>query len=260
MSEGSIDYSCANGVATITFNNPDRRNAVSLRMWQQLEEVIGQITEDIRCVVLTGAGGKAFAAGADITEFRQQRREPASRASYDTAAYGAMDRLYALPQPTIAQISGFCIGAGMALALCCDVRFASEGSIFAIPAGRLGLGYGISETKRLVDAVGVSVATDMLISARRYMAAEALAMRLVTRVVEAGQLQEVVDAYAAAVSSNAPITVQGAKRIIKELARTSPDADLGLCAALVDRCFASADYIEGIEAFLGKRAPIFTGS
>lgn len=259
MSSGQVSYACASGVATITIDNAARMNSISLAMWRQLDEILANLDDDARCVVMVGEGGKAFASGADISEFKELRREPAARVAYDEAAYGAMNRLASLKQPLIANVSGYCIGAGMALALCCDVRIASDTSVFAIPAGRLGLGYGPTEIKRLMDAVGVATATDMLVSARRLRADEALSKGLVTQVHPAQDLLSQVEAYCAAVAANAPLTIQAAKRIIKELALPSTAVDLDLCEQLTNHCFESADYVEGINAFLDKRSPDFKG-
>lgn len=259
VSSGQVSYACANGVGTITIDNAARMNSISLAMWRQLDSILADLNDETRCIVLRGEGGKAFASGADISEFKELRREPAARIAYDEAAYGAMTRLASLKQPLIAQISGYCIGAGMALALCCDVRIAADSSVFAIPAGRLGLGYGPTELKRLMDAVGVATATDMLVSARRLNAEEALAKGLVSQIHPANYLAAQVEAYCAAVVANAPLTIQAAKRIIKELALPSTAVDRALCERLTEHCFESADYVEGINAFLAKRNPIFTG-
>jgi enoyl-CoA hydratase len=256
---GRIDAEVRGAVMWITIDNQAKHNAMSLHMWRDLDARLDEVTEQIRCVVLRGAGDKAFVAGADISEFAQQRRTPADLAAYDTAAESAMNKLHGLAQPTVAAISGYCIGGGMALALCCDIRLSSDTGQFAIPAARLGLGYPASGLKKLLDAVSVPVATEMLITARRYSAPEALAMGLINRIHSAASLLTEVEQYAQSIAKSAPLTVRAAKRTIKELARMNPGADLDVCDRLIAACFASDDYAEGTRAFMEKREPHFTG-
>ncbi len=259
MDVGTVILDLDGPVAQITISNEARRNAMSLAMWQQLGEQLSQLGDDVRCLVLQGAGDKAFVAGADISEFRGSRRSPVDVEHYDGCAEAAMNALHDLSIPTIAKISGFCIGGGMALALCCDVRLAEIGSQFAIPAARLGLGYGATNIKHLLDAVSVPVATDMLVSARRFSAEEALQMGLVNRIYPPDQFAAQVGRYVADIARNAPLTVQAAKRTIRELTKIRPDADLALCKDLIAACFASEDYLEGMTAFAEKREPQFKG-
>jgi enoyl-CoA hydratase/carnithine racemase len=180
-------------------------------------------------------------------------------AVYEAAAESVFRGLRELPQPTVAVIRGHCVGGGVALALSCDIRLAAHDSRFAIPAARLGLGYGVDGTKRLVDVVGVPVAMDMLVSARTLVAPEALAVGLVNRVHPADRLAAEADDYVAAVAANAPLTIRAAKRVITELSEPGPTFDRDRSERLVADCNASADYAEGTAAFMAKRRPRFSG-
>jgi enoyl-CoA hydratase/carnithine racemase len=248
-------------VATVTFNNPGKHNALSADMRAALPGVLRALNADgdVRVIVMTGAGDKAFTAGADISEFGEQRTSPAARASYDQASAAANDAWASLDKPVIAMIRGFCIGGGLVTALQADIRIASDDSQFGVPAARLGLGYGVSGVTALMNLIGPARTAEVLFSARRFPAAEALQMGLVNRVVPAGNLREAVLSLAASIAGNAPLTVAAAKAAIREIGRPDGQRDLAGVQAMVEACFRSADYLEGQRAFAEKRPPAFTG-
>jgi enoyl-CoA hydratase/carnithine racemase len=248
-------------VGHMVFNNPERHNAVSMEMWQAAESILADFNEaaDIRVIVLSGAGGKAFVSGADISKFEDERASAEAVKQYNAATARAYANLYESPKPTIAMIRGYCIGGGLGLATSCDIRFCTEGSRFGLPAARLGLGYSLASIKRLSDVVGIPNAKDICLSARRYDAEQALAMGLVHAVLPDADLEAYVEEYAAKMAANAPLTVAAMKRVFVELAKDPEARDLDACQAAVDRCFASEDYVEGRQAFMEKREPQFKG-
>jgi enoyl-CoA hydratase/carnithine racemase len=248
-------------VATVTFNNPGKHNALSADMRAALPGVLRALNADgdVRVIVMTGAGDKAFTAGADISEFGEQRTSRAARASYDQAWAAANDAWASLDKPVIAMIRGFCMGGGLLTALQADIRIASDDSQFGVPAARLGLGYGVSGVTALMNLIGPARTAEVLFSARRFPAAEALQMGLVNRVVPAGSLREAVLSLADSIAGNAPLTVAAAKAAIREMGRPDGRRDLAGVQAMVEACFRSADYLEGQRAFAEKRPPIFTG-
>ncbi len=248
-------------IGAMIFNNPERHNAVSLEMWEAVEEILGDFARDpeIRVVVVSGAGGKAFVSGADISKFEKDRSTPESVAHYDAVTDRARDALLNLSKPTIAMIQGWCIGGGMAVALNCDLRICSEDSKFGIPAAKLGLGYGFKSLKALVDVVGPAATKEILFTARHYTAPEALRLGLVHRVVAAAELESSVRDYAQSIAANAPLTVLAVKRIVGEIVKNPEQRDLALCDRLVAACFGSEDYVEGRRAFMEKRKPAFHG-
>lgn len=250
------------GIGIMTFNNPERHNAVSMEMWVAAEKILADFAADpaVRVVVITGAGGKAFVSGADISKFESERQGEAAVAAYQAQTAKVYDGLYAFQKPTIAMVRGHCIGGGTALAVCCDLRIANDGASFGIPAAKLGLGYGISGIERLVALVGPAFAKEMFFTARRFTSAEALACGLVNRVVPTEELEPYVMDYAKTIAGNAPLTVNSTKFIINEAVKARADRDLAKCDALVAACFASEDYVEGRKAFMEKRAPQFKGS
>ena len=249
-------------VGTIIFNNPERHNAVSLDMWQMAGEMLSDFRDDsnIKVVVVTGNGGKAFVSGADISKFEKERSSEDAVKHYNEVVDKSYRAFHEFPKPTIAMIRGYCIGGGMGLATCCDIRIATEGSKFAVPAAKLGLGYGYSGLKRLVDVVGPSFAMEIFYTARQFTAAEAKDMGLVNRVVPDGELETFVKAYADTIAGNAPLTIKAVKFTVGEVVKEDSKRDLKRSAELVEACFASRDYTEGRTAFMEKRKPVFTGT
>jgi enoyl-CoA hydratase/carnithine racemase len=199
-------------------------------------------------------------SGADISKFESERSNEEEQARYNAVVAKANDALYDFPKPTIAMIRGYCIGGGLGLAVCCDLRICSDNSKFAIPAAKLGLGYGFGGIKRLSDLVGPSFAKEIFFTARQFDAAEAQTMGLVNRVLPVDKLESYVQDYADMIGGNAPLTVNSVKFIANQTVADEDKRDLGRCAALVKRCFDSKDFIEGRRAFMEKRKPAFTGA
>ncbi len=249
-------------VGTVIFNNPERHNAMSLEMWEATVSFLEAFAKDpeVRVLVLTGAGGKAFISGADISKFADERSSKEGIARYNAAVERGYTAVHAFPKPTIAMIRGYCIGGGMGIASCCDIRVCSPNSRFAVPAAKLGLGYDFPGLKRLVDLVGPSFTKEIFFTARQFDAAEAKDMGLVNRVVPEAELEAYVKNYADIIASNAPLTVNSIKFIVGEVLKDESKRDMQRCADLVAQCFASKDYIEGRQAFMEKRKPVFTGS
>jgi len=247
-------------IGWMIFNKPARRNAVSLDMWEAIPVILDRFEQDpaVRVVVLKGAGEQAFVSGADISQFEKARSSAASNAHYETVSGVAGRRLAACSKPTIAMIRGFCIGGGLAIAIGCDIRIANEGARFGIPAARLGLGYGASGVRKLMELVGPSFTKEIFFTARHFSAAEAREMGLINRVVADEALEEYTRRYCATIGENAPLTMLALKRTVGELV-LGERADLATCDRLVRACFESEDFIEGRRAFMEKRRPVFQG-
>ncbi len=249
-------------VGLITFNNPERHNAMSLDMWQALAQVLKDMArvESVRLVVLEGAGDRAFVSGADISEFETLRSNREKQQAYENAFDEAQSALAGFEKPVLAKIRGYCVGGGLALALNADIRLASDDSLFAIPAAKLGLGYGYESIKTLTSIVGPSFAKDILFSARFLKADEALRIGLVNQVAARKDLDSLVTEYVDRLIHNAPLTIRSVKAAVREIVVNPGQASPGYVAELVDACFESEDYREGRNAFMEKRKPRFRGA
>ncbi len=256
----ALKYVKDGAIAWIVADNPTRMNALTADMWGALPGHIARANgdSDVRVIVLRGAGTKAFSAGADISEFESARTGDAAK-TYDALNDAAFNALISCPKPTLAMIHGFCLGGGLGLALCCDLRIADDASQFAIPAAKLGIGYNARWIRPILAAVPPARAKELLFTGRRYRSPEAEAMGLVTRLVNAADLESTTRALAEEIASNAPLSVAAAKRVIDEIVRHPESPDMATLDAVVQTCFESADYAEGRRAFLDKRKPQFKG-
>jgi len=250
------------GVGIVTFNNPERLNAVSLDMWDATRRALDDFAadNDVRVVVLTGAGAKAFVSGADISKFASERATLEATRVYNVKTEAAFLGIYEFPKPTIAMIRGYCVGGGVALATCCDLRICSDDARFAVPAAKLGLGYGYAGLKRLTDIVGPAFAKEIFYTARQFDAQEAQAMGLVNRVVRPADLESAVKTITDMICANAPLTIKAVKFAAGEIYKDESKRNLARVNEMVEECFASSDYTEGRTAFMEKRKPVFTGT
>lgn len=244
----------------LTFENEARMNALNEEMWAALPGLIGEAEadDDVRVVILRGAGSKAFSAGADISEFGTQRTGKAAKA-YDRLNQAAFDALANCSKPTLAMISGFCMGGGLELALCCDLRLANEDAQFAIPAAKLGIGYNPRWFRPLLAVVQAAKLKDLIYTGRRLDAREALAIGMVNEVCEAEEFEARTLAMAQTIAANAPLSIRAAKQAIDAHAQALNSEQLAELDALVEACFDSDDYREGQAAFAEKRPPRFRG-
>ncbi len=249
------------GIGRLVLNQPEKRNAITFDMWQGIGDAMETFAEnpEVRVVIISGAGDKAFSAGADISEFKERRSAKKDRVIYDRAMRRAFDRLYNLPKITIAMIDGVCVGGGAEVAMDCDILIASDRSQFAITPARLGLGYSLRDIDRLLRHLGAKRAKEVLATARFFNAGEALGMGWINTVAPADRLEETVMEFARAIAANAPLSVKAAKLIVNEAAKLSAEPDLDLCRQLVEDCYASEDYVEGQKAFAEKRPPNYKG-
>ncbi|MFZ5782498.1 MAG: enoyl-CoA hydratase [Pseudomonadota bacterium] len=261
MQEQKIYGRREGAVGHLVFNNPAKLNAVSLDMWDGFVGILGDFAKDpeIRCVVVSGAGGKAFVSGADISKFESERANAEAQERYDAISKQGYESLYEFPKPTIAKITGYCIGGGMNLAACCDLRYCNEGARFGVPAAKLGLGYGFLRIERLSRIIGLSRAMEFLFTAKQYSAQEAYGMGLVNGVAPDAGLDALVDGITGAIAGNAPLTIALAKAAAREIAKPESQQDHQKLDALAKACFDSEDYREGRRAFMEKRKPAFRG-
>jgi enoyl-CoA hydratase/carnithine racemase len=262
MAEFGVDVERRpDGVAWVVLRNPGKLNAVRLEMWEAIPLALADLEADpaVRVVVLRGHGDDAFASGADISEFATHRRDAASAAAYEAVTARAFGALVGCAKPLVAMLQGACIGGGLAIAVSADLRMAADDTKLALPPARLGLGYHLAGVERVVQVVGPSTAAEMFFTARQYAAAEAHAVGLVNRVVPKAELVAATERYVRDIAENAPLTLRAAKRAIAEVQRDPAQRDQAAVAQMIAACFESADYAEGVRAFLEKRRPRFTG-
>jgi enoyl-CoA hydratase/carnithine racemase len=247
-------------IGRMVFDSPARRNAINGDMWRAIPGAMADFdaNPEVRCVVLRGEGTVAFAAGADISEFETRRSSEGNVREYDGLVDAAQHAIEDSAKPVVALIHGFCIGGGVEMALACDLRYAADTSQFAIPAARLGVGYGVHGTNRLVATVGHTSAREIMFSGRRYSAQEALAMGLVNRLLPSAELDDYVRKLALELAANAPLSIAASKRIINTVIEAR--GDFTEEDALTARCMQSEDYKEGRRAFMEKRTPRFKGT
>ncbi len=248
-------------VGRLIFNNPERHNAMSLEMWKQTRRVMEEFNEDpeIRVIVLSGAGNKAFVSGADISKFESERSTVEETVLYNKVTTETSSSLHLSAKPTIAMIQGFCMGGGLALAINCDLRYCTPGSVFGLPAAKLGVGYSFEGIHRLTELIGPAYAGEICFTGGRFSADQALGMGLVNSVIADEELEEFVSSTATVIAENAPLTITAMKQIFLQLSKDPGSRDLEHCQGFIDRCFTSKDYVEGRRAFLAKRKPDFQG-
>ena len=249
------------GIGFITFNQPEKRNAMSVEMWQGLAEILEDFHDDpaVRVVIMTGAGGKAFVSGADISQFEKRRANADAQEEYARLTSGGRARLANFPKPSIAAIQGFCLGGGLAIAMHTDLRIASANSQFGIPAARLGIAYAFDGLRTLVQLVGPAHARMILYTANRIGAEEAARIGLINKVVPEESLTDTVLEIARTIATNAPLSVAANKLCIDNILKDPADRDLAAVASAGRTCLDSADYREGRTAFMEKRQPQFQG-
>ena len=248
-------------IGWLEVDNPARKNAITLAMWQTIPQAVAELAAapGVRVIVLRGAGEETFIAGADISEFATLRKDAASARAYEASNAAAFDALRHAPLPTLAMIRGFCLGGGFGLAAACDLRIAEDGASFGIPAARLGVGYPPTPIADVVRLLGPSRAKLLFFTARRIGVQEAERFGFLDIVASAGTLEAEARRLAGEIASGAPLTLRAARAGIDALTARLSGEDLDACQALADACFDSRDFVEGRTAFMEKRAPEFTG-
>ncbi len=256
-----IRYKDAAGIAWLTIDNSDKLNAMTYEMWVSLPALVARAVKDpeIRFIALQGGGEKAFCSGADISQFGTQRTGADATSLYEQAVDAGIAALVDSAKPTVAIIRGVCFGGGCAMALACDLRIATSDSTFRIPAARLGLGYAYDLVAMMINKLGMTAATEILMTAHTLDTAEASRLGLAHRMWPRGIFESEAGSYLAAVVGNAPLTLQAIKRTLNELGKPEGQRDRAKAEALIAACFKSADYREGQAAFLEKRDPLFRG-
>ncbi len=257
---GQIRTERDGAIGWVIVDQQERRNAVSLEMWEALPAAVSELDDDpdVRAIVIRGAGDEAFVAGADISQFEQQRTGEGAR-RYDAATAGGYGSVSAAVTPTIAMIHGPCIGGGLGLALCCDIRYCDNDAKFTIPAAKLSIGYPPAGIAQLANVVGPSVAQEILFTAKLFDAEHALRWGLVNEVLAPADLDAHVRDMAGRIAANAPLSHRVTKLSVRDLTRMRDLADSTAIGEAIAACRDSEDYREGIRAFMEKRRPDFRG-
>jgi enoyl-CoA hydratase/carnithine racemase len=261
MGEPCLRYDRLDAVACIRIDHPDRLNAMSFSMWQDLSKLVARAEADetVRVITLEGSGEKAFCAGADISQFNERRSDAIAVANYESIVSKGISALTNTGKPTVALVKGICFGGGFILALSCDLRFVREDARFRIPAARLGIGYAASNIELMLKKLGVGPTSDILMSARILATDEALRLGVASRVWSHEIFEEAVTEALKTIASNAPLTLKAIKRGIVELMKSEKDRNILAVDRSVSECFESDDYREGQAAFREKREPSFQG-
>jgi enoyl-CoA hydratase/carnithine racemase len=261
FADGKIQQSVTDGVGVVTFNNPEKRNAMSLEMWEGFGQALTELRDDqdVRVVIMTGAGDKAFVSGADISQFEKTRHNAEASEEYSRRSAAQRALLADFPKPTIACIRGFCLGGGMQVAMLADIRFAADNSQFGIPAAKLGIAYGYDGLKHLVSLVGPSWARLLMYTGMRIDSTEALRIGLVDRVLPDAELWNATLEIARTISGNAPLAIKAAKITIAQVLQDPDKRDMEAIKQIGIACMDSEDFREGRRAFMEKRKPEFKG-
>ncbi|MDR5903830.1 enoyl-CoA hydratase [Franzmannia qiaohouensis] len=258
---GYIDTTLDGGVLRIIICNEKRYNAMSLEMWKSVAKAVtdAQSNDDVRVIVLQGAGKKAFMSGADISEFKEKRSDKAQAQHYADSVNAAQSALRSSIKPTVAAIKGICMGGGMGLSLSCDLRYSTETAKFCMPAGKLGVGYAYEGIKRFVDIVGATRTAELFLTARTFSGSEAARIGLVNEVFSEEHFDKLVDERITSMAGYAPLTMQAVKTGIRCVLQEDDAPSVEEVSRMVTACFESDDYREGQAAFKEKRKPRFQG-
>ena len=257
----NFELSINDGIAHFTINRPEKSNAMTLEMWREMGEILEKWAKNpsIRVIIIRGAGEKSFCAGNDISEFSKLRSTPQHVAEYNAIVSKTYELLKSLPKPTIARVSGSCVGGGLEITQLCDLQVAADNASFGVTPAKLGIAYKFEDSLLLTNSIGVKAAKEMLFTAQIFPANDAFRWGLINRVVPEEDLDATVEQLAIDIASNAPLSVRATKLILNETQKVRIDPDREYCQSLVDTCTNSDDAIEGRQAFQEKRTPNFKG-
>ena len=259
--ESNFELSLNKGVAHFTINRPEKRNAMTLAMWREMGEIFESWENDpnVRVIIIKGAGEQSFCAGNDISEFSELRSTPQQVAKYNSIVSKTYNLVKSISKPTIARISGSCVGGGLEITQLCDLQVAADNASFGVTPAKLGIAYKFEDSLLLANNIGIKAAKEMLFTARIFSANDAFRWGLINRVVPEADLETAVEQLAVDISLNAPLSVKATKLILNETQKVTIEPDLAFCQALLDTCTNSDDAIEGRQAFQEKRIPNFKG-